>query len=80
MNGYYYRALSVGHYERNASYLFSWKLLVLKSMHVQLIDDGDLSSSLKQRILITETFSQRFHISLLLIKIVAEMLSHGLIQ
>jgi len=78
--GINYRALSVGHSESNASDLFSWKLLVFKSTRVELIDDGDLGFSLKQRILIIKTFSQRLHSGLLLIMVVAEMLSHGLRQ
>lgn len=38
-------------------------------MYVNFIDDGDFSFSLKQSVLVTETFSQRLQIELLLIKI-----------
>ena len=38
-------------------------------MYVDLIDDGDFSFSLKQSVLVIETFSQKLQIGLLLIKV-----------
>lgn len=38
-------------------------------MYVDLIDDGDFSFSLKQSVLVIETFSQRLQVGLLLIKV-----------